>query len=303
MNRHPRTLIFAALALALAVLACGPGGGSLSSGSSGRAVSSVEGVKDATVQIVAEGSLIEPGGAEPNAQWSGSGFIIDPSGLAVTNNHVVTGAARFKVFVAGHDAPLNARVLGVSECSDLAVIDIDGDGFPYLQWHDGAADVGLEVYAAGFPLGDPEYTLTKGIISKARADGDVPWASVNSVLEHDATIQPGNSGGPLVDADGHVVGINYAGGFTGTASQFFAISQDEALPVIEKLKAGQDVNSIGVNGDAFVDSDSGFSGIWVASVASGSPADQAGLQAGDIISTMEASRLAGPAPRASTATS
>jgi serine protease Do len=304
MNQHLHKPVYALLALSLAVLACGPNADTSESGESGAprattasggggssagAVSSVEDVRDATVFIVAEGSLMEPGGAIPNAGWTGSGFIIDPSGLAVTNNHVVTGAARMKVYVSGEGEPYNARVLGVSECSDLAVIDIDGDGFPYLEWHDGPVNVGLEVYAAGFPLSDPEYTLTKGIVSKERADGDVPWASVDYVLEHDANIQPGNSGGPLVDADGQVVAINYAGGAQSgaLASQFYAIAQGEALPVIDQLRQGEDVNSIGVNGDAFVDAESGFSGIWVASVASGSPADAAGIRAGDIISTME----------------
>jgi len=88
----------------------------------------------------------------------------------VTNNHVVTGAAILKVWVGGDQSQsYNAKVLGVSECSDLAVIDIDGEGFPYLQWHEGAIKVGLEVYAAGFPLGEPEFTLTKGIVSKEKS--------------------------------------------------------------------------------------------------------------------------------------
>ncbi len=86
--------------------------------------------------------------------------------------------------------------MGVSECSDLAVIDIEGDGYPYLEWFDGQVAPGLDVYAAGFPLGDPEFTLTRGIISKERADGETDWASVDWVVEHDATINPGNSGGP-----------------------------------------------------------------------------------------------------------
>ncbi|MEI2690512.1 MAG: serine protease [Anaerolineae bacterium] len=71
--------------------------------------------------------------------------------------------------------------------------------------------MGLDVYAAGFPLGDPEFTLTRGIVSKARADGETDWASVDSVLEHDASINPGNSGGPLITGDGKVIGVNYAG--------------------------------------------------------------------------------------------
>lgn len=260
-----------------------PTAGAVSSG----AVSSVDSVRSATIQIVAEGSLIEPGGQLPNAQWAGSGFIIDPAGIAVTNNHVVTGAARMKVYVAGESEARNARVLGVSECSDLAVIDIEGDGFPFLDWRKGPVDVGLEVYAAGFPLGDPEFTLTNGVISKAHADGSTSWASIAYVLEHTARQDHGSSGGPLVDAQGQVVGVDFAGGFSGQASYFYAISEEEAVPVIEQLQNGKDVNSIGVNGDAFVDQDSGFSGIWVSSVKSGSVADRAGLKPGDIISSME----------------
>jgi S1-C subfamily serine protease len=96
------------------------------------AVSDLEGVRAAVVRIVGEGSFVDPEvGDVYNQSGTGSGFIIDPSGLAVTNNHVVTGAAFLRVYVEGEDEPRNAKVLGVSECSDLAVIDIDGDGFPY----------------------------------------------------------------------------------------------------------------------------------------------------------------------------
>jgi serine protease Do len=289
----------ALLALWLAGMACSAGGDqangpsetkapSVSSGPSrAGAVSSVDDVKSATIQIVAEGTLVMPGGTVPNANWSGSGFIIDPSGIAVTNNHVVTGAARMKVLVGGEDELRNARVLGVAECSDLAVIDIDGDGFPFMAWRDGSANVGLDVYAAGFPLGDPEFTLTRGIVSKARADGDRAWTSVDYVLEHDANIQPGNSGGPLVDKDGRVVGVNYSGGFAALSSQYYAIAQAEAIPVIEQLRDGKDVYSLGLNGEAFVDAESGFSGIWVTSVTSGSVMDTAGVKPGDIISALE----------------
>jgi serine protease Do len=255
------------------------------------AVSSLEDVKQAVVQIVAEGTFIDPEfGLQVNAAGSGSGFIIDPSGIAVTNNHVVTGAALLKVYVAGEQEPRNARLLGVSECKDLAVIDIEGDGFAYLDWFDGTISVGLQVYAAGFPLGDPEFTLTQGIVSKAQANGESDWASVNSVLEHDATINPGNSGGPLVDGNGRIVGINYAS--SSLFSQYFAISRDEAIGAIDQLQAGENVESIGVNGVAVASEDGTLSGIWVASVASGSAADEAGVLPGDIITTLEGLVLA-----------
>ncbi len=249
------------------------------------AVSSLEDVKKATIQIEAQGSFVDPQvGLKLNVAGRGSGFIIDPSGIAVTNNHVVTGAALLKVWVGGESQPRNAKILGVSECSDLAVIDIDGDGYPYLEWYDGKIATGLDVYAAGFPLGEPEFTLTRGIVSKERASGETQWASVDSVIEHDATINPGNSGGPLVTKEGKVVGINYAS--RPDAKQYFAIGRDEALKVIDQLRARKDVTSIGVNGIAVNDGQS-IAGIWVASVKSGSPADKAGVKGGDIITKIE----------------
>lgn len=249
------------------------------------AVSRVEDVKTAVIQIEAQGTFVDPEiGTIYNAGGRGSGFIIDPSGIAVTNNHVVTGAALIKVWVGGESEPRNARVLGASECGDLAVIDIEGDGFPYLDWYGDSVDVGLDVYAAGFPLGDPEYTLTRGIVSKANANGESSWASVDGVIEHDATINPGNSGGPLITADGQIVAINYAG--QSETNQYFAIAQAQALPVIEQLRQGDDYLSIGVNGEA-VNNGEGLSGIWVSSVKSGSPADEAGVKGGDIITRIE----------------
>ena len=253
------------------------------------AVNQLEDVRQAVIQIEAQGTFVDPQvGTQYNVAGSGSGFIIDESGLAVTNNHVVTGAALLRVWVAGERQPRNARVLGVSECADLAVIDIEGDGFSYLEWYDGNVGVGLDVYAAGFPLGDPEFTLTRGIVSKAQADGRTNWASVANVIEHDATINPGNSGGPLVTADGKVVAVNYAG--ASSVGQYFAIAQPQALPVIEEIGQGNDVLSIGINGTAVLGSD--LSGIWVASVKSGSPADRAGVRGGDIITRLEGLVLA-----------
>lgn len=249
------------------------------------AVTELEDVRTAVVRIVAEGSFVDPQeGFLLNTAGTGSGFIIDESGLAVTNNHVVTGAALLKVYVDGEDEPRNARLLGVSECSDLAMIDIEGDDLPYLEWYEGEINAGLDVYAAGYPLGDPEFTLTRGIVSKEEASGYTNWSAVDAVIEHDATINPGNSGGPLVTTDGQVVAVNYAS--NPNYNQYFAIGRDETQDVIAVLEEGEDVDSIGVNGVAVSDG-AGLSGIWVSSVQSGSPADAAGLEGGDIITQME----------------
>ena len=254
-------------------------------------VDSLDGVQDATIQIVAEGTFVDSQlGTLYNSAGSGSGFFSDPSGIAVTNNHVVTGAALLQVWVAGEEKPRNARILGVSECWDLAVIDVEGEGYSYLDWYTGEIKPGMDVYTAGFPLGDPEYTLTKGIISKANANGETSWASLDAVIEHDARIRGGNSGGPLVTSDGKVVGINFAG--IESTDQNFAILGSRAQPVIESLRGGEDVESIGINGQAVVTEDGTLSGIWVSSVKSGSPADKTGIQAGDILTSMEGLLLA-----------
>lgn len=293
------------LALTVSLAACGGGGNdgglatndtsdattnrpdTTASGTTVNPERNLDAVKEATVQIVAQGTFVDPEVGQFESAGSGSGFIVDSTGLAVTNNHVVVGAGLLQVFVPGEDQPRNAKVLGVSECSDLAVIDIEGDGYTALDWYDGEVDSGLEIYAAGYPLGDPEFTLTRGIVSKARAGGDTTWSSVDHVIEHDANTQPGNSGGPVVNELGQVVGVHFAGGSETNTSQFFAIGGDIAESVVETLAGGENLDSIGVNGVAVYDEESGLSGVWVSGVESGSPADVTGIQPGDIIQKME----------------
>lgn len=250
------------------------------------AVASVDDVEKATVYIQAAGGVFDQGRQfGESSVGQGSGFIIDPSGLAVTNNHVVAGAGFLEVYVNGEDEPRDAKVLGRSECSDLALIDIDEGGFDYLEWRDGEISSNLDVTATGFPAEDedleeriPDYTVTRGIINTTEASGDTQWASVDSVLEHDAMLQGGNSGGPLVDEEGKAVGVNYAertdpetGAGTG---QQFAIAQQDAQDIVAELKNG-DVDSIGINGIAYGDPD--LSGIAVVSAVTGSPAANVGV--------------------------
>ncbi|GAA1141139.1 hypothetical protein GCM10009583_08890 [Ornithinicoccus hortensis] len=250
----------------------------------------------AVIQIIASGTLRDPEVGLTTTAGSGSGFLISEDGLAVTNNHVVTGAGTLEVYIGGDTSTsYNATVLGASECSDLALIRVDVDGaVPYLRWSDDEVVPGLDVYAAGFPLGDPEYTLTKGIVSKAKANGDITGSSsIAHTIEHDATIQPGNSGGPLISVDGEVVAVNFAGGALreGASNQFWAIAADLAQPMVESLGDG-DVESLGINGWPVFDDQLAISGIWVAGVKAGSPAARAGLLPGDIVLTLNGMPMA-----------
>lgn len=255
--------------------------------SKGKLVTKLSDVQNAVVQIEAEGTFLDPQfGLQVNSAGRGSGFIIDPDGYAVTNNHVVTGAALVKVWVNGETTARNAKVVAYSECNDLALIKIDGSDFSYLDWYDGDITTGMEIYLAGYPLGEPEFSLTKGIISKTNTTGDTSWTAISGgVLGHDATGNPGNSGGPLVTNDGKVVGVHFAS--RADANQYFAISEETAKQVVPILRKGTNFESIGVNGSVVSNEDGTVFGVWVASVASGSPADKAGLKPGDIITQME----------------
>jgi serine protease Do len=250
-------------------------------------------VQSATIQLQAEGTFIAPGTLDPVETGSrGSGFFIDGSGIAVTNNHVVTGAGTLKIWIGGDtDRTYGAQVLGASECLDIAVIQVEGKDFPHMDWFEGDIDAALDVYAAGFPLGDPNFTLTRGIVSKADIAQDFPWASLDHVIEHDARIRGGNSGGPLVTADGTVVGVNYAG--NDALDYSWALHRDEVLAVLDDLKAGEPVLTIGANARAVAPDEQGRPlGVWISSVKAGGPADKAGIRPGDVIETMGGVTLA-----------
>ena len=240
----------------------------------------------AVIQIQAAGGMRHPEFGNYVGGGSGSGFLIGSDGLAVTNNHVVTGAATLEVFIGGDTTrSYNARVVGASECNDLALIDIsEPEPLPYLGWAQDPISVGQEIFVAGFPLGDPEYTLTRGIVSKARAASEeLTWASVDHSLEHDAAAHPGNSGGPLLNTGGQVTGVHFSGYLPeDMVRQQFAIDHTLAQDVVSHLQDG-DYESLGVNAMPVYDASLDVTGLWVSGVKAGSPAARAKVVPGDII--------------------
>ena len=240
-----------------------------------------------------------PGGGGPQVQRSlGSGVIVDRSGLVVTNVHVIEGADEVKVSLADK-REFEATIVLKDKRSDLAVLRIKDahEHFPTLDFaNSDALEVGDVVLAIGNPFGVGQ-TVTHGIVS-ALARTQVGITDYQFFIQTDAAINPGNSGGALVDLTGRLVGINTAifsrsGGSQGVG---FAIPANMVRVVVASAKSGgaavkrpwlgaklqavtADIaDSMGLKRPA---------GALVASVTSGSPADRAGLKAGDVIVSVD----------------
>jgi len=144
-------------------------------------------------------------------QAAGSGFLVTSDGKIITNEHVVDGAQQVMVKLGVNGKPQTARVLGADASKDLALLKIDpaGQTLKPLELADSSSvQVGDAVFAIGNPYG-LDHTLTSGIVSALNRDIQAPdGATIGGALQTDAALNPGNSGGPLLDADGHVIGVN-----------------------------------------------------------------------------------------------
>ena len=246
-------------------------------------------VPDGTIRIVARGTFVDRGDGVRHATAStGSGFLVSEEGLAVTANHVVTGASSLNVRVPGKGT-VNARVVGASECADLAVIDLAGGGYTPLQFAEDDPAGGTRIFVTAQAHGEQRFELVAGSVAEAPGPGNSIWASLGQSLQHDAIVAAGDSGGPVVTDEGLVVGIHHATRMA--VGQSFAIGLNEALPILDQLSQGRNVDWIGINGEAFTDGET-TTGVSVSSVASGSPADRVGIRAGDVILELEGLALA-----------
>jgi serine protease Do len=239
------------------------------------------------------GGILAPKGA-------GSGWIIDSSGLIVTNNHVVEGADNISVTLED-GSPFSAQLVRTDPVSDLAVIKISAPGLKAAKVGDSSRlRLGDWVLAIGNSLGQGVIT-TKGIVSAKGVSVSVgPGETLYNLIQTDAPINEGNSGGPLVNLLGEVVGItSIKVAQVGVEGMGYAISISEALPIITDLvKNGYAVRPwLGVSlytVDQLVVLRYSLAvnqGALITRIAGGSPADKAGLKAGDVITDMDGKNI------------
>jgi serine protease Do len=233
----------------------------------------------------------------------GSGVIVDPKGYIVTNRHVVEKADRIRVRLQDDPPGVqhDAKVIGEDQETDLAVIKIDLDrAVPSAKLgNSDGMEVGDWVLAIGSPFGQVG-TVTAGIVS-AKGRDIVPGRQFQTFIQTDAAINPGNSGGPLVNMNGEVIGINtailsetnaYAGVGFSLPSNTVAQVYNQLIGPEHRVSRG----SIGIQFDA-VDNPAiarvygGGTGVTIASVVAGSPADQAGLKVGDTITSVDGHKV------------
>jgi serine protease Do len=230
----------------------------------------------------------------------GSGFIISQDGYILTNNHVVGDVDKITVELQDGRKFTDAKVIGTDPDSEVALIKIEGSGFPVLPMGDSdKIEIGDWVVAIGNPFGLSE-TVTVGVIS-AKGRSNVHIAAYEDFIQTDAAINPGNSGGPLIDLDGRVIGINtaiysQAGGYMGIG---FAIPINMARTIEEQLKSSGKVirGYLGLYGQSITPDLAELLGlkasvgIVVSQVMPDSPAAKAGLERQDVIVEMNGKKV------------
>ena len=236
------------------------------------------------------------------ASGYGSGFVYSADGLIATNNHVVEGAGRIYVTLTGDEQQYEAEVVATDSYSDLAILKIDKTGLTPVKFGSSSSlRLGDTVFVIGSPYnGLFANSVSSGIVSGLNREM-VLNSATQTFIQTDAAVNPGNSGGPMFNANGELVGIitrksmlsTVTGETTSIEGIGFAIPSDVASPVLEQLAQGQQVprSGIGIMGSSLTEQGKQAynveNGIYVASVSKGGPAEKAGLEVGDIITKLD----------------
>jgi S1-C subfamily serine protease len=255
------------------------------------------------------------------AQAAGTGLVLTSSGEVLTNNHVIDGATSITVTDIGNGRSYQAKVVGYDQTKDVAVLQLQGaSGLPTVNLgNSSTAAVGQKVVALGNAEGKggtPSVVTGKitGLNAAITAsdEGSGTSEQLSGLISHNAPIQPGDSGGPLVNTAGQVIGIDTAGSSSSspqetaqtTATQAFAIPINEALSIAHQIEAGHASATVHLGATGFLgvevtsasnaEGGPAGSGAPVAGVLPGSPAENAGIAAGDVIISVDGQAVSSP---------
>jgi S1-C subfamily serine protease len=286
-----RALLVVALALVVAALTTGIA----------LARSDANKVSSPTAGVV----VIETALGYQQASAAGTGMVLTRSGEVLTNNHVIRGATRIRVLVPQTGRIYNATVAGYSVTGDTALLKLqNASGLTTVSLgHSSKLKIGQFVRAVGNANGTGRLATVRGKIvalgkSLTVSDETGGSARLTSLLQTSAPLEPGDSGGPLLDSSNHVIGMDTAAAVSGDVfnsrtTAGFAIPIDRAMTIVKQIEAGKSSATVHVGGTAFL----GVSvqvqggGLVVVNVVSGSPADQAGLAQGDEVVAVDGTAI------------
>ena len=301
-----------------------PGGGDSStspgSSSQGSTTSTVDSDPATTAQSVGV-VLVDTVLGYSSGAGAGTGIVLTTNGQVLTNYHVVEGATSIKVTIASTGRSYTADVVGHSESGDIALLQLeDASGLATATVDDDTVTTGDDVSAVGNAGGTGQLTAADGTVTALEEtittadESSVQGETLNGLIETDADVVAGDSGGPLIDDEGEVVGIDTAAS-SGSVIDGYAIPIDDALAIVRQIRTGEDTSSVEVGAVGFLgvqllssaSADNGYgygygydngygydqqdtalssSGASVADVVADSPAAQAGLTAGDTITAI-----------------
>jgi len=244
--------------------------------------------------------LIDTNLALENASAAGTGIVLTSGGIVVTNNHVIRGATTIKVVVPATHKRYSATVVGYDIVDDVALLQLQGaSNLVTAQAGNSAAlRVGSPVRAVGNANGGGALVQTVGrVTGLARSiqiqDDTGSVTQLKNLIQTSAKLVPGDSGGPLLDASGRVIGIDAAGSlsneFTARSGPGYAIPINRVLTIVKQIESQRASASVHIGATAFMglSVQQSPSGVVIGSVVPSSPADQAGLQQGDVITTLD----------------
>jgi S1-C subfamily serine protease len=249
-----------------------------------------------------------------DAAAAGTGIVLTSQGEILTNNHVIHGATTIKVVAPGTGRSYAATVVGYDVAHDIAVLQAqNASGLKTAPLGD-SVDVGEAVTAVGNAGGTGSLVRATGTVTALNqqitaSDDNGGSETLTGLIETNANVRPGDSGGPLFDADGKVVGVDTAASSSSgygyqdisQTSQGYAVPVATARSVVEQIENGDSSGTVHVGGTAFLgvnlttDQWSPGSGAVIADVVSGGPADDAGLQAGDVVTAVDGQAVGTPA--------